>query len=529
MNYKIGNSETKMEVESINYPIITSSSPVTDSLPSPNLTESSHSSPKGSSLVFINNSKPHLTVETKNQVQFQAQTQTQTQYTNTNTNNTVYNSNNGLSAMLRSISKSKELNITEYTNRELKSLKKRCRTVMTSSQCRVLNKVLEQTAFPSTEIRENLAKILGMKPRTVQIWFQNQRQKSRQVIVRPGDSPEEIKVNLGSPEGNFSSSNSGVTVKSPFESGASNDAIRTPSPNFTALTAAAFALAARNSTSITPLDGVSKNYNPVTDQQQQQQQQQRYSTFHGAVYKSTPGCLPINPSSYRGNTAAAINNKRIGVANGNNVFMPGSSQPGFVLPPQPQKIPAFPPSQFNNNGYVQQQRVGTGVGSGDSLPLDILASAVSNFRPNGYNYFPQPQSQSQMISPINHINYNYNSSNSDTNSNAHSNTNNSITNSLSQIPRNRLAPLRTVSNSTSNSPLVSPDSAEKIKSFKLPSLKDLAQVASCSLGRELNASIKVESSVSSLSADHLHLISSSITTSSNTLAPNAHNCNRRPW
>ena len=510
MNYKVDNSDPKMDIETVNYPIITSSSPVTGSLPSPNLTESSHSSPKGSSLVFINNSEPHLAVET--QTTAQTQTQTQNQYPN-----------NGLSAVLRSISKNKELNITEYTNKELKSLKKRCRTVMTSSQCRVLNKVLEQTAFPSTEIRENLAKILGMKPRTVQIWFQNQRQKSRQVCARPGDSPEEIKKITGSSEDNFNSSSSVVVVKSPFESGASNDAIRTPSPNFTALTAAAFALATRNSTIITPLDGVNKNYNSVTDQQQQQQQQQqqRYSTFHGAVYKSTPGCLPINPSSYRGNTAAAINNKRIGAANGNNVFIPGSSQPGFILPPQPQKIPTFPPSQFNKNGLVQQ-RVGTGGGGGgDSLPLDILASAVSNFRPNGYNYFPPPQSQAQINSPINHnsMNYNYNPSNSDTNNNANTNLI-----SLSQIPTNRLAPLRSVNNSTSNSPLFSPDSTEKIKSFKLPSLKDLAQVASCSLGKELK-----NLSECSVSADHLNLISSRITTTSNSLAPNVHNCNRRPW
>ena len=61
-------------------------------------------------------------------------------------------------------------------------LRKRCRTVMTPHQSRMLRRVLEQTAFPSTEVRESLAKMLGMKPRTVQIWFQNQRQKSRQVV-----------------------------------------------------------------------------------------------------------------------------------------------------------------------------------------------------------------------------------------------------------------------------------------------------------------------------------------------------------
>jgi hypothetical protein len=39
--------------------------------------------------------------------------------------------------------------------------------------------VLAQTAFPSTEMRRRLAAALSMSPRTVQIWFQNQRQKEK--------------------------------------------------------------------------------------------------------------------------------------------------------------------------------------------------------------------------------------------------------------------------------------------------------------------------------------------------------------
>lgn len=58
--------------------------------------------------------------------------------------------------------------------------RKRSRTIMSANQSRILRKVLETTSFPSTELRENLAKILGMKTRTVQIWFQNQRQKAKQ-------------------------------------------------------------------------------------------------------------------------------------------------------------------------------------------------------------------------------------------------------------------------------------------------------------------------------------------------------------
>jgi hypothetical protein len=43
----------------------------------------------------------------------------------------------------------------------------------------VLNQVFTQTFFPSTEMRNELAKQLGMSPRTVQIWFQNKRQSIR--------------------------------------------------------------------------------------------------------------------------------------------------------------------------------------------------------------------------------------------------------------------------------------------------------------------------------------------------------------
>ncbi|CEG64111.1 Putative Homeobox domain-containing protein [Rhizopus microsporus] len=37
----------------------------------------------------------------------------------------------------------------------------------------------EPTCFPSTELRIELGKRLGMSPRTVQIWFQNKRQSTR--------------------------------------------------------------------------------------------------------------------------------------------------------------------------------------------------------------------------------------------------------------------------------------------------------------------------------------------------------------
>ncbi|KAI7879015.1 homeobox, partial [Lichtheimia hyalospora FSU 10163] len=59
--------------------------------------------------------------------------------------------------------------------KKLKDKRKRA----TPEQLAVLNKVFSQTSFPSTEMRLQLGKQLGMKPRTVQIWFQNRRQALR--------------------------------------------------------------------------------------------------------------------------------------------------------------------------------------------------------------------------------------------------------------------------------------------------------------------------------------------------------------
>lgn len=57
--------------------------------------------------------------------------------------------------------------------------KKRKRTVLTVKQHKVLTKFFEECAFPDSEQRISLGSTLNMTPRTVQIWFQNQRQKIR--------------------------------------------------------------------------------------------------------------------------------------------------------------------------------------------------------------------------------------------------------------------------------------------------------------------------------------------------------------
>lgn len=47
-------------------------------------------------------------------------------------------------------------------------------------QTKVLLKVMERTAFPSRSMRDHLASQLGIPSKSIQIWFQNQRQKSKQ-------------------------------------------------------------------------------------------------------------------------------------------------------------------------------------------------------------------------------------------------------------------------------------------------------------------------------------------------------------
>ena len=329
-------------------------------------------------------------------------------------------------------------------------MKKRCRTVMTPGQSRILRKVLEQTSFPSTEMREALAKSLGMKPRTVQIWFQNQRQKSRQGgrSSSCSSSSEDLTV-MGSPDcGGNSSDGTDIDdpLSSPFESPIGSEST---SPGFNALTAAAFALS--NNPLSTPLEP------PVNSEHQ------RYSTFHGAVYKSIPGCMPSG--TYRGNTAAAMNAKRMAAATGVNVSMSQYSGPAGFLPTQPQKIPP--------NNYPMTQR------SNEAIPLDILASAVSNFRPNGYNYY---------MHPGNGINRSVATPQPQAPTQAHAQAMQAAAAQLhqqqqQQINRNRLAPLRTPS----------PPSTETGATTKLPSLKALAQVAS--IGMEMEQQIKRSNSL----------------------------------
>lgn len=67
-------------------------------------------------------------------------------------------------------------NLPDIMNRPSK---RRKRTVLTAKQHRILSKFFLECAFPDAEQRSKLGKALDMTSRTVQIWFQNQRQKVR--------------------------------------------------------------------------------------------------------------------------------------------------------------------------------------------------------------------------------------------------------------------------------------------------------------------------------------------------------------
>lgn len=56
---------------------------------------------------------------------------------------------------------------------------KRTRTIMSPSQNDLLMRFFAVNPFPTTDVRKELAKSLHITPRTVQIWFQNQRQKAK--------------------------------------------------------------------------------------------------------------------------------------------------------------------------------------------------------------------------------------------------------------------------------------------------------------------------------------------------------------
>lgn len=65
-------------------------------------------------------------------------------------------------------------------------------------QVSMLKKVFKMTQYPSTDTRLNIAILLDMQPRTIQIWFQNMRQAVKEESpkdVRNEDEQENVSEN----------------------------------------------------------------------------------------------------------------------------------------------------------------------------------------------------------------------------------------------------------------------------------------------------------------------------------------------
>lgn len=82
--------------------------------------------------------------------------------------------------------------------------RKRKRTVLTAKQHKILSKFFQECTFPDSEQRKILGRSLNMTPRTVQIWFQNQRQKVR-------NQNEDQRSMMGSGDGTTEDSHDDIT------------------------------------------------------------------------------------------------------------------------------------------------------------------------------------------------------------------------------------------------------------------------------------------------------------------------------
>ncbi|KAL4248988.1 hypothetical protein ABKN59_006411 [Abortiporus biennis] len=92
--------------------------------------------------------------------------------------------------------------------------KKRTRTLTTPHQSAVLHALLAQSRFPTTAMREEVGRAIGLSARKVQIWFQNQRQKARRPKNQSGPPltrPPQFGPFTNAPAASFTSESSGLT------------------------------------------------------------------------------------------------------------------------------------------------------------------------------------------------------------------------------------------------------------------------------------------------------------------------------
>ncbi|THH10916.1 hypothetical protein EW145_g984 [Phellinidium pouzarii] len=70
---------------------------------------------------------------------------------------------------------------------------KRTRQLTTPEQTRALQELLAQSRFPTTAVREDIGRRIGLSARKVQVWFQNQRQKAKKAskdVAAPPSPPQ---------------------------------------------------------------------------------------------------------------------------------------------------------------------------------------------------------------------------------------------------------------------------------------------------------------------------------------------------
>lgn len=66
------------------------------------------------------------------------------------------------------------------------------RNMMSKLQSTLLHQLWEETYFPTTEQRAEVARAADLSARQVQVWFQNQRQKQRRLLHSPAESAAEM-------------------------------------------------------------------------------------------------------------------------------------------------------------------------------------------------------------------------------------------------------------------------------------------------------------------------------------------------
>lgn len=178
--------------------------------------------------------------------------------------------------------------------------KKRTRTLTTPHQSAVLHALLAQSRFPTTAMREEVGRSIGLSARKVQVWFQNQRQKARRPRSQSAVPPLTRPPQYG-----------------PFANSPSSAPAMTQTPYTSA-----------------PLGSASS-----------------YSTFSGHSGQRSAGHDHYNPEGYT--------HPRTGASSSPTTRLSGPGVPGPSMPfaprlhPAPQPLGPPPPGYIPSSGYAE--------------------------------------------------------------------------------------------------------------------------------------------------------------------------------